>query len=453
MPKNRNKNSLKDEVVHNQQIIDELNDHLSRKTQEVRIIQQIASEINSTIDLDKVLEIMLQSMDEVFGFNHSMILLFDPQSNLLNVVASRGYENSGLGAEVALGQGVIGVVAKRKKMMRMGNIGAQMSYLSAVRTRVEATGRRKKLQEKVSLPGLTNVQSQVAIPLMVKESLIGVFAVESAETNIFDERDEVLITILANQAASAIQNASLYREEAERKKELKEAYDKQVQLNREVVRQSKEIQRANRLRRFFSPQIVESITSDHKMDEIFQDHVREVTVVFLDLRNFTSFAQITEPLELIQTIRNFHQTVGTIIHSYDGTLERFTGDGLMVFLGDPKPMPDHPLRALQMCTDLRDEVQCLHTTWDECGYELALGIGVASGSAALGTIGFEGRLDYAALGTVTNLASRLCGEAEGGHILVSETTYKQAKKQIPMELYEEISLKGFSQPQKAYRVI
>ena len=453
MPKNRNKNSLKDEVVHNQQIIDELNDHLSRKTQEVRIIQQIASEINSTIDLDKVLEIMLQSMDEVFGFNHSMILLFDPQSNLLNVVASRGYENSGLGAEVALGQGVIGVVAKRKKMMRMGNIGAQMSYLSAVRTRVEATGRRKKLQEKVSLPGLPNVQSQVAIPLMVKESLIGVFAVESAETNIFDERDEVLITILANQAASAIQNARLYREEEERKKELKEAYEKQVQLNREVVRQSKEIQRANRLRRFFSPQIVESITSDHKMNEIFQDHVREVTVVFLDLRNFTSFAQIAEPLELIQTIRNFHQTVGTIIHRYDGTLERFTGDGLMVFLGDPKPMPDHPIRALQMCTGLRDEVQCLHTNWEECGYELSLGIGVATGLAALGTIGFEGRLDYAALGTVTNLASRLCGEAEGGHILVSETTYKHAKKQIPMELYEEIPLKGFSQPQKAYRVI
>jgi adenylate cyclase len=433
------KNSLKDEVVHNQQIIDELNENLSRKTQEVRIIQQIASEINSTIDLDKVLEIILQSMDEIFGFNHSMILLFDPQSNLLNVVASRGYENSGLGAEVALGQGVIGVVAKRKKMMRMGNIGTQMSYLSAVRTRVEATGGSEKLQEKVSLPGLPNVQSQVAIPLMVKESLIGVFAVESAETNIFDERDEVLITILANQAASAIQN--------------EEAYEKQVQLNREVVRQSKEIQRANRLRRFFSPQIVESITSDHKMDEIFQDHVREITVVFLDLRNFTSFAHSAEPLELIQTIRNFHQTVGTIIHRYDGTLERFTGDGLMVFLGDPKPMPDHPLRALQMCTDLRDEGQCLYTTWDECGYELALGIGVASGSAALGTIGFEGRLDYAALGTVTNLASRLCGEAEGGHILVSETTYEYAKKQIPMELYEEISLKGFSQTQKAYRVI
>ena len=115
MPKNRNKNSLKDEVVHNQQIIDELNDNLSRKTQEVRIIQQIASEINSTIDLDKVLEIILQSMDETFGFDHAMILLFDPQSNLLNVVASRGYENSGLGAEVALGQGVRGVVAKRKK--------------------------------------------------------------------------------------------------------------------------------------------------------------------------------------------------------------------------------------------------------------------------------------------------------------------------------------------------
>ena len=186
MPKNRNKDSLKDEVVHNQQIIDDLNENLSRKTQEVRIIQQIAAEINSTIDLDKVLEIILQSMDEIFGFNHSMILLFDPQSNLLNVVDSRGYENSGLGAEVALGQGVIGVVAKRKKMMRMGNIGTQMSYLSAVRTRVEATGRSDKLQEKVPLPGLPNVQSQVAIPLMVKESLIGVFAVESAETNIFD---------------------------------------------------------------------------------------------------------------------------------------------------------------------------------------------------------------------------------------------------------------------------
>jgi adenylate cyclase len=453
MPKDPNINSIKDEVVHNQQIIEELNANLSRKTQEVRIVQKIAAEINSTIDLDKVLQIILQSMDEVFGFNHSMILLFDLQDNLLKVVASRGYEKSGLGAEVALGQGVIGVVAKRKKMMRMGNIGTQMSYLSAVRTRVEAAGRSDQLQEKVQLPGLPNVQSQVAIPLMVKENLIGVFAVESAEPNIFAERDEVLITILANQAASAIQNARLYKEEADRKMELKKAYEKQVQLNREVVRQSEEIQRVNRLRRFFSPQIVESITSDHKMDEIFQDHVREITVVFLDLRNFTSFAQKAEPLELIHTIRDFHQAVGTIIHRYNGTLERFTGDGLMVFLGDPDPMPDHPLRALKMCTDLRKEVQSLQTTWVERGYDLSLGMGIASGLAALGTIGFEGRIDYAALGTVTNLASRICGEAEGGHILASETTYEHAKKQIPMEFYEEIPLKGFSQAQKVYRVI
>jgi signal transduction histidine kinase len=207
--------AIKQQVVDNQKIIDELNKDLSRKTQEVHIIQEISREINATLELDEILATILQSMDETFGFRHSMILLLEEGKDILRVAASRGYTDSGLGAEVKVGQGVIGVVAKKRKLMRMGGIGTQMAYANAVRGQMEAAGRPKgggSQPPPAKMPGLSNVQSQVAIPLMIKDRLIGVFAVESPEASVFEDRDEVLIAILANQAASAIHKAKLHAE-------------------------------------------------------------------------------------------------------------------------------------------------------------------------------------------------------------------------------------------------
>jgi serine phosphatase RsbU (regulator of sigma subunit) len=201
---------LKNQIVENQKIIDQLNSELARKTQEVQIFQEISTEINNSLDLDSILMKMLLLLDKTFEFRHSMVLLVDEESgDKLSVAASHGYKNSGLGAEVKFGEGIIGVVAKRKKLMRMGNIGSQRAYLNSVKNQMNISG--QKTEAEIKLPGLNNVESQVAIPLLLENNLVGVLAVESDKANVFDSRDELIVTILANQAASAIQKARAHQ--------------------------------------------------------------------------------------------------------------------------------------------------------------------------------------------------------------------------------------------------
>ncbi|MGH7960758.1 MAG: GAF domain-containing protein, partial [Candidatus Binatia bacterium] len=187
---------IKKQIAENQQIVDRLNRELARKSNEVQIIQQIASEITSTLDLDRILEIILSAMDRILGFHHTMIVLKDPLADKLRVAASRGYEHATVGAEIAFGHGVIGVVAERKKMMRIGNIGVSVSYFMAVRAKLDEAGQLDPSDATAKLPSLANVQSQLAMPLLVKERLIGVLAVESPKPNAFDELDEILLNIV-----------------------------------------------------------------------------------------------------------------------------------------------------------------------------------------------------------------------------------------------------------------
>lgn len=222
-------------------------------------------------------------------------------------------------------------------------------------------------------------------------------------------------------------------------------------LEDKVRDQVAELERVNRLRRFFSPQIVDSIVAGKH--DVLKEHRSEVTVVFLDLRNFTGFAQSASPSEVIETIREFHRTVGPVIFKYRGTLERFTGDGIMVFLGDPEPMPDHPLQAVRMAIEIRDRVEALRAGWAAKGYDLGLGLGVATGEASLGTIGFEGRLDYAAIGTVTNLAARLCSQAKGGQILIAEATVGRLDNTVATRHCGDTRLKGFDTAQGVFEVL
>lgn len=222
-------------------------------------------------------------------------------------------------------------------------------------------------------------------------------------------------------------------------------------LERKVQEQVRELERVNRLRRFFSPQIVKTIISENAEHRL-QEHRGEVTVVFLDLRKFTSFAAGQTPQRVIRTIREMHQVVGPIIFDYHGTLERFAGDGLMVFLGDPEPMPDHPLQSVRMGIEIRRQCDILSQRWLAEGIDLRMGIGISTGEAALGTIGFEGRLDYAAIGTVTNLAARLCSLAAGGEILISASTQAKLDGQIPTRPRGLIELKGFPDPVQVYEV-
>ena len=412
------------QIAENQQIIDRLNRELARKSNEVRIIQQISSEITSTLDLNRILEIILSAMDRILGFQHAMILLKDQAADRLRVVASRGYDHVTVGVEIAVGHGVIGVVAERKKMMRLGNIGASISYLTTVRAKLQEAGQLDLSQSTAKLPGLPNVQSQLAMPLLVKDRLIGVLAVESPRPNAFDELDEILLSIVANQAATAIENAQMYQM----------------------------VEQLSRLKRFFSPHLAELIVAGGTEDPL-KTHRREVTVVFLDLRGFTTFAELVEPEEVMGVLRDYHAEMGRLILEHGGTLERFTGDGMMIFFNDPVPVPNPAEHALRMALAMRERVQELSTKWRRRGYDLALGIGIAQGYATIGAIGFEGRWDYGAIGTVTNLAARLCGEATGNQILASLRVVGEVEDLIATEEVGPLVLKGFHKPVSAFSVL
>ena len=242
---------------------EDLAERLAKKTAEVSVLRRIAVDINSTLDLEPIYDMVLQTMDECFGFRHSIILLLE-DADRLRVVASHGYEDPALGGTVAIGTGVIGMVAKRRRLMRVNHLRAQHAYFARIRSQMEEAGRAKELGEVVAVPGLEDADSQIAIPLVIKDKLIGVFSVESREPEPFSEHDETLVSIVASQAASAIQNALLYRAEEERRKELAEAHERLKQLNEtleERVRtRTRELEQANRDLRETQAQLVRSST-------------------------------------------------------------------------------------------------------------------------------------------------------------------------------------------------
>jgi adenylate cyclase len=223
-------------------------------------------------------------------------------------------------------------------------------------------------------------------------------------------------------------------------------------LQQRVAEQVVELERAERLKRFLPPQLVELVVSSG--DESFlESHRREITVVFCDLRGFTTFAETVEPEDVMMVLRQFHAALGDIIHRFEGTLERFAGDGMMVFFNDPVPCPDGPERALRMAVAMRNRVGQLTEEWRRLGHDLHFGVGVAQGHATLGRVGFEGRFDYAAIGSVTNLAARLCAEAAPDQILVSQRAYTAAEDIVTAEPVGELTLRGFSRPIQAYNIL
>src|SRR5688572_26705065 len=185
---------------------------LARKTAELQVVQRVSSEINATLDLDEIYDMALRTMDELFEFHHASILLLEPGGETLMVVASRGYEDRAIGGRVRVGTGVVGVVAQKRKMLHVSNLGQQRAYAAAQRRQVMKSDRAAELGEAVPVPGLYNAESQLAIPLLIRDELVGVFSIETPVRRTFSEHDRTLVTIVANQIASAIRNAQLYEE-------------------------------------------------------------------------------------------------------------------------------------------------------------------------------------------------------------------------------------------------
>ena len=211
------------------------------------------------------------------------------------------------------------------------------------------------------------------------------------------------------------------------------------------------LERISRLVRYLSPQVATAVL-DCNNEDLFKIHRREITVVFLDLRGFTSFSDSAEPEEVAGLLRNYHAKMGQIIFKFEGTVEHFAGDGIMVFFNDPVTFEDHTDRAVRMALEMHEKMKLLRSDWLKNGYDLDLGIGVAAGFATLGNMGFEGRMSYGAVGNVTNLAARLCNEAKGGQILTNQKTLSKIENFVEAECLGEMHLKGFVRPVVTFNI-
>jgi len=248
---------------------------------------------------------------------------------------------------------------------------------------------------------------------------------------------------------SLLRIKTLYDEVARQKDELAQW---NLTLEQRVADGVKQLEQVGRLKRFFSPQLAELIVAGGA-DDPLKSHRREITVVFLDLRGFTAFTETADPEEVMGVLAEYHAAMGRLILEHEGTLERFSGDGIMIFFNDPVPVPDAPARAARMVLEMQREMVLLAAGWKKRGYDLLMGAGIAQGFATIGGIGFPGRIDYGAIGNVTNLAARLCGEAQGGEALLSQRVTAALGEAFRTESAGELTLKGLQRSVPAFRLL
>jgi len=265
----------------------------------------------------------------------------------------------------------------------------------------------------------------LGLPVLFDEELLGVIGLSRAEVSPFADAEIKLMATFADQSAIAIANAKLF-ETVERQK--------------------------TELARFLSPEVAALVSSDEGA-QLLAGHRAQITVVYFDLRGFTSFVEAAEPEELIDVVRDYHAAAGELVTAHAGTLEHFAGDGIMVFFNDPVPVAEHELQAAKLALAMRERIGELAGGWRKRGYDLGLGAGIALGHATLGRIGFEGRYDYGALGAVTNLAARLSDEAGPGQILLSQRVYAALEDRVEASPVADLQIKGFARPMQVYELL
>ena len=298
------------------------------------------------------------------------------------------------------------------------------------------------LRRRVAGGGTVTVMTDITEQKQAERDLIEATRRTEEANKVITEKNRVLEAL----------NAEIRDKNAQLQEQAAQIAEWNARLETRVTEQVAQIGQMSKLTRFLSPKVSDLIMSGDA-DDPLKTRRREITVVFVDLRGFTGFTETAEPEEVMGVLREYHAELGRAIMAYDGTIEHFAGDGVMILFNDPMPVPDHELQSIRMALAMRESVGALVRGWKKRGHALGFGVGIAGGYATIGTIGFEGRLDYGAIGAVTNLAARLCGEAKHDQILISPRIFSKVEENVEVEVVGELALKGFQRPVLAHNVI
>jgi class 3 adenylate cyclase/HAMP domain-containing protein len=428
---------------------------LAQSVGELKVLEEVGRAVSSSLDLNAVLPTVAARALEITHADAVLIYGYDPDKHQFNLVEAGGIDKSADGEHRVIDEAdsVLGDAARKGEPIAIPDLAAVADV---------------RLRNVVVEAGFHAV---LVAPLVDQQGVLGALVVLRRAAGEFPESLIGLMRTFAHQSVLAMRNARLFTEVDQQGRELasanavvREQADKLKEqteqlknwnrsLEERVEKQLGEIERIRKLERFLAPQVAQLIASSDGNDKLLDSHRGEVTVVFCDLRGFSAFTEATEPEEAMNVLREYHAALGELIFRYEGTLDRYAGDGVMILFNAPIQFEDHTKRAVKMACEMRDTIGQLTEKWRNRGHSLGFGMGIALGYATLGQIGFEQRLEYAAIGSVTNLASRLCDEAKANQIVVSRRVYGMVEPWVEARALDDLVLKGFNHPVLAMEIL